>query len=308
MMFERLKAAIADWGTACDVILVDDGSTDGTWELMQGFHREDPRWRAIRLSRNFGHQVALWAGLRHVTGDVIAVLDADLQDPPEVVRQFLDKWVEGHDVVYAIRTKRKEGPFKRMGYAVFYRVLALLSEIEIPLDSGDFCVIDRHVLDQMTIVTDQQPFARGLRAWVGFNHVGVPYERHERAAGQPKYTFAKLVQLALNGIFSFSTMPLRLATYLGFIVSAFAFMVAAFSLARWVFASQFEAMGMGPTTGMTSIVMGIMFLGGVQLVCIGILGEYVGRIYENVKGRPQYTVRERLGYGQPGSVSGRMTE
>jgi dolichol-phosphate mannosyltransferase len=295
LLYTRLTAVAEQLGARYEVVLIDDGSTDRTWELLAGFHHRDPRWKLLRLARNFGHQVALWAGLKHATGDVIAVLDADLQDPPEILPQFLAQWVAGYDVIYAIRQKRKEGPFKRLAYYAYYRILAFLSEIEIPLDAGDFGVIDRRVLAAMTATHEPGPFIRGLRAWVGFRQIGLAYEREQRAAGQAKYTFRKLVELALNGILSFSTRPLRLATYLGLIVSATAFAGAVFTFLQRIFAKQFAHIGLEPVPGFATIVIAILFLGGVQLLCLGILGEYVGRIYQNVLGRPLPTISARCG-------------
>jgi dolichol-phosphate mannosyltransferase len=295
LLFERLGAAAEQWGCRYEVILVDDGSKDGTWGVMTALHERDGRWKLVRLARNFGHQTALWCGLRHAAGDVIAVLDADLQDPPEVLPKFFARWREGYDVVYAVRQKRKEGPHKRLAYFLYYRLLSFLSEIDIPLDSGDFCVIDRRVLAAMLATREQAPFVRGLRAWVGFRQTGLAYERAARAAGEVKYTFRKLVELGLNGIFSFSTRPLRLATYLGFIVSVTAFLGAVFTFFQRVFAQQFGRIGLAPVPGFATIVIAVLFLGGVQLLCLGILGEYVGRIYENVKGRPVATVSETRG-------------
>jgi dolichol-phosphate mannosyltransferase len=295
LLFERVSAAASSWGCPFEVILVDDGSTDGTWQAMADLNRRDGRWKLVRLARNFGHQIALWSGLRHAAGNVVAVLDADLQDPPEILPKFFARWREGYDVVYAVRQKRKEGPVKRLAYFLYYRTLAFLSEIDIPLDSGDFCVIDRRVLTAMLATQEQAPFVRGLRAWVGFRQTGLTYERDARAAGEVKYTFRKLVELGLNGIFSFSTRPLRLATYLGFLVSVTAFLGVIFTLFQRVFAEQFARVGLAPVPGFATTVIAILFLGGVQLLCLGILGEYVGRIYENVKGRPVATISETRG-------------
>lgn len=294
-LFERVTKAADAWWLDYDIVAVDDGSTDGTFEILAEFHRADPRWKVIRLARNFGHQAALWTGLKHATGDVIAVLDADLQDPPEVLPQFFEKWREGFDVAYGVRRRRKEGALKRLAYFLYYRLLAFLSEVPIPLDSGDFCVLDRRVLDAMTATDEREPFVRGLRAWVGFRQIAVPYERARRAGGDAKYTVRKLVQLGLNGIFSFSTRPLRLATYLGLMVSAFAFVGVVTTLFQRIYAEELAAFGLKPVPGFATTVIAILFLGGVQLLCLGILGEYVGRIYENVKGRPTTTVSERLG-------------
>jgi glycosyltransferase involved in cell wall biosynthesis len=295
-LFERLSAAARQWTAGLEVVLVDDGSTDDTWRLMRECHQKDPRWRLIRLSRNFGHQVALWTGLKHATGDVVAVLDADLQDPPEVLPRLFEEWEHGSDVVYAVRVNRKEGWLKRLAYHTFYRLMAFLAEIPIPLDSGDFCAMDRRVVDEMTRLPEMEPFVRGIRAWVGFRQTGVPYERDARVGGEVKYTFRKLVSLAVNGIFSFSTRPLRIATWMGLVVSLLSFLGGMFTLVQRLFAEEFARIGLAPVPGFATIVIAIFFLGGVQLICLGILGEYIGRIYENVKGRPQSVVDQTIGF------------
>jgi len=296
LLFDRLGCAAAQWPLQYEVILVDDGSSDATWSMLAEMNRRDPRWKTVRLARNFGHQAALWAGLQHAGGDLIAVLDADLQDPPELLGEFFAAWQSGHDVIYGVRQRRKEGLLKRAAYFGFYRILSFLSEVEIPLDSGDFCVMDRRVVQAMIQIGEQEPFVRGLRAWVGFRHVGLPYERDARAAGAAKYTFRKLLALALSGIFSFSTRPLRLATYFGFAVSAVSFVGAIFTLLQRIFREQFTTIGLAPVPGYATTVIALLFLGGVQLICLGILGEYIGRIYDNVKGRPQSVVSERVGF------------
>jgi dolichol-phosphate mannosyltransferase len=303
----RLGEAAEKWGgRALEVVLVDDGSRDCTWDLIESFHAEDPRWKGVRLARNFGHQRALWVGLHHCHGDVIVVMDADLQDPPEVVDRFLAHWQQGNDVIYAVRDKRKEGPAKRAAYRVYYRVLAALAEVDIPLDSGDFCVIDRRVLDAMLQTHEQPPFIRGLRAWVGFRRIAVPYDRDARAAGRTKYTFAKLMQLGLDGIFSFSTKPLRLATYLGFAASGAAFIGAIWTMLQRLFPEAFEQIGLRPWPhGLPSIFIALLFLGGTQLICVGILGEYISRIYQTVRRRPAATISDRLGVDErPGRMTG----
>lgn len=295
LLIERVTAAAELWGCRYEIILVDDGSTDRTWDIIAEQHVHDNRWKGIRLARNFGHQIALWTGLQQATGDVVAVIDADLQDPPEILAQFLEKWEEGHDVVYAVRRNRKEGPPKRLAYYLYYRLLRFFSEIKIPLDSGDFCVMDRQVLDAMLASNEQVPFVRGLRAWVGFRQTALTYDRDRRAAGEVKYTFRKLLQLGLNGILGFSTRPLRLATYLGLAVSATAFVGVVFTMMQHFLPTVFQRLGLPPAQEYPTTVIAILFLGGVQLLCLGILGEYVGRIYENVKGRPLTVVRDRVG-------------
>lgn len=294
-LVERLSSAAAAWPCRWEVLLVDDGSTDGTWEKIQQIHQQDPRWKGIRLSRNFGHQLAVWTGFQHASGELVAILDADLQDPPELLGSFLQEWEQGYDVVYAVRAKRQEGFLKRLAYKSFYRILAFLAEVPIPLDSGDFCLMDRRVVQAMLQTREQEPFVRGLRAWVGFRQKGVPYERPPRAGGQPKYTLSKLVRLAFSGIFSFSTRPLRVATWFGLVVSLFSFLFGILTFVQRIFASELAKLGLEPVPGFATIVCAIFFLGGVQLICLGILGEYIGRIYENVKGRPHTILAETLG-------------
>ncbi len=296
-LFGRLGAVAATWDMDYEVIGVDDGSQDRTWELLRQQHVLDPRWRAIAFARNFGHQTAVSAGLFYATGDAVVIIDADLEDPPEVIVQLIKKWREGYDVVYAVRQKRKEGPFKRLCYWAFYRLMARLVAFDIPLDSGDFCLISRRVVATINAMPERNRFVRGLRAWSGFRQTGVLYERAARFAGVPKYTFKKLVHLATDGLFSFSTVPLRAATYLGLSVSGVAFLGVLFTLAQKLFSEQFKKIGLEPSPGFPTIVMSVLFLGGIQLICLGILGEYIGRIYEEVKGRPLWILRDSAGIG-----------
>lgn len=294
-LFERLGLASATWGLDYEIICVDDGSHDRTWELLKARNKTDPRWRCLSFARNFGHQTAVSAGLFYATGDAVVVMDADLEDPPEEISRLLEKWREGYDVVYAIRQKRKEGWFRRLCYWAFYRIMARLVVFEIPLDTGDFCLIGRRVVDTINAMPERNRFVRGLRAWAGFRQTGVTYERAARFAGKPKYSFNKLVNLATDGLFSFSTVPLRLATYLGISVSAFAFFGVVITLIQKFFAAKLAKLGLAPTAGFPTIVISVLFLGGVQLICLGILGEYIGRIYEEVKGRPLWILRDSAG-------------
>jgi glycosyltransferase involved in cell wall biosynthesis len=228
-LYSRLTAAAPSWNEGYELVLVDDGSEDGSLDMMKAFAKEDSRVRIVKLSRNFGHQPAISAGIQEAKGDAVVIMDGDLQDPPEELHRFLDKWREGYQVVYAIRTKRKEGFFKRIAYSAFYRMLAAISEIDIPLDSGDFCVMDRKVVNAIVKeMPEQIRFVRGLRAYAGFKQVGVKYERAERAAGEVKYTFKKLMELALDGLFGFSNVPLRLATYFGFVIAIPSFFIGIF--------------------------------------------------------------------------------
>jgi dolichol-phosphate mannosyltransferase len=294
-VFDRLSSVAATWGMDYEVVCVDDGSGDRTWELLKAQNQKDARWHYLSFARNFGHQTAVSAGLFYASGDAVVVMDADLEDPPEEISRLLAKWREGYDVVYGVRQKRKEGWGKRLCYWTFYRVMARLVAFEIPLDTGDFCLVSRRVADTINAMPERNRFVRGLRAWSGFRQTGVTYERAARFAGTPKYGFAKLVKLATDGLFSFSTIPLRVATYLGLSVSALAFVGVVFTLAQKLFSAEFARIGLAPTSGFPTIVISILFIGGVQLICLGILGEYIGRIYEEVKGRPLWILRDSAG-------------
>jgi dolichol-phosphate mannosyltransferase len=268
-----------------EVILVDDGSSDGTRELATLACREDHRFRLVALSRNFGHQLAVSAGLRHTSGSAVAILDGDLQDPPEVLMDFHRKLQEGFDVVYAVRRQRKEAWPKRLAYWIFYRLMRAVAAINMPLDSGDFCMVSRRVARQINALPERHRFLRGLRSWVGFRQTGLEYERAARGAGQSKYTFRKLLGLACDGMFTFSDVPLRAATWLGLSTILISLIAGAF-LAAW----QASPAPLLPAA--------LFFLGGVQLLCAGILGEYIARIYTEVKGRPAFIVEELVGFRQ----------
>jgi dolichol-phosphate mannosyltransferase len=295
LLFQRVTAAADTWGVRWEAVCVDDGSVDATWSMLAAQHARDERWRGIRLARNFGHQTAVSAGLYHAAGNAVVVIDADLQDPPEELHRFIAKWRDGYDVVYAVRQKRKEGPLKRLSYWVFYRLLQRLVSFDIPLDSGDFCLMDRKVVDTLNAMPERNRFVRGLRAWAGFRQTGLPYERHARAAGDIKYTLRRLLRLALDGILSFSTVPLRLASLLGLVVALASAAGIVFTFAQRVFSETFARIGLGPVPGFATIVISVLFLGGVQLMCIGILGEYLGRIYDEVKRRPLWTIQDSAG-------------
>lgn len=295
-LYGRLLRAVPTCGMEWELVLVDDGSCDGSLPLMRAMAEENERVRVVKLSRNFGHQAAISAGMAVAKGQAVVVMDADLQDPPEELPRFLDKWRQGYEVVYAIRTKRKENWHKRLAYKAFYRLLQRISHIPIPLDSGDFCVMDRKVVD---ILRNRMPenirFVRGLRAYAGFRQVGLPYERHQRAAGEVKYTYRKMVQLALDGIFDFSTFPLRIATYSGVCIAVPSFLIGIFFVVHRLL--DFKVLGYSPkdTPGLATLAAGMFFLGGVMLIILGILGEYIGRIYVEVKRRPFYVVEEIIG-------------
>jgi dolichol-phosphate mannosyltransferase len=284
-LFARLSAVLEQTGSSYEIIFVDDGSRDESLSMLRAHAAADPHVVVVELARNFGHQVAISAGLDHARGDGVIVMDADLQDPPEVLPQFIDKWREGHDVVYAIRAQRKESWMKRGAYAAFYRLLRRVANIEIPLDAGDFCIMDRRVVDLLTGMPERNRFVRGIRSWVGLDQVGLAYERHARQAGRPKFTFTRLVYLALDGLVSFSYLPLRIITMLGFGVSLLSIILAVF------YAIKKLTVGLNPP-GFATLIVAIFFLAGMQLVTIGVIGEYVGRIFEEVKRRPLYVVRQ----------------
>jgi dolichol-phosphate mannosyltransferase len=282
-LYRRLTIALAELELEYELIFVNDGSQDATPALLDGLADRDPRLTALHLSRNFGHQAALCAGLDAATGRGVLLMDGDLQDPPEVLGLFVAAWRAGHDVVYAIRTRRKEGWLKRFAYFTFYRLLRATSELPIPLDSGDFCFMDRKVVEALKGLPERQRFLRGLRTFVGFKQCGLAYERHARRAGSPKYTFRALVRLALDGLVSFSGYPLTLVTYLGL-----ASLLVALALTGWAFLATW----LNPSTprGWASTIIVVIFMGGVQLISLGIMAEYLRRIFLEVKGRPTYIV------------------
>jgi dolichol-phosphate mannosyltransferase len=294
-LFERLGTVAATWNSDYEIICVNDGSRDRTWEILKEQNQKDPRWLGLCFARNFGHQTAVSAGLHFATGDCAVVIDADLQDPPEEISKLLAKWREGFEVVFATRKKRKDPLVKRILAWGFYRLLQKMTPLPMARDAGDFCLLDKKVVAVMNSLPERSRYLRGLRTWCGFRQTSVEFDRHERAAGVPQYTFKKSFKLAMDGLFSFSAAPLRLATYLGLWVSAFAFFGVLFTLAQKIFADQFSKIGLAPGAGFPTIVISVLFLGGVQLICLGILGEYIGRIYEEVKGRPLWILRDTAG-------------
>lgn len=271
-----------------EIVLVDDGSGDGTLAVLESAAELDARLVVLSLSRNFGHQAALTAALDHVTGDVTIVMDGDLQDPPELIPRFLEVHAAGFDVVYAQRASRPEAWWLRLSYFLFYRLLDRLSDVHVPLDSGDFCLMSRRVVEQLRRTTERHRFLRGLRTWVGFRQTALPVDRSERHAGESKYTLRKLLGLAFDGIFAFSIVPIRAAVLLGAVAIALACGFAAYTLYAKLFLAQ-------SPRGFTALTLLIIFLSGVHLLFLGIIGEYVGRVYEETKGRPLYIVGRRIG-------------
>jgi polyisoprenyl-phosphate glycosyltransferase len=281
----RVCAALE--GIPFEMILVDDGSTDRTPQLLAELAARDPRVRVIHLSRNFGHQTALTAGLDHARGDAVAMLDADLQDPPELIPQMLEHWQRGTDVVYAVRRRRDgETRFKLTTARWFYRLFSSLADVELEPDSGDFRLLDRAPLDAMLSMRERNRFLRGMTVWVGYTQTAVPYERDARRAGATKFTLRRMLSFSLDAISSFSHRPLQIATLVGFFCAALAFVLIPVILGLRIAGSYLP--------GFSTITILVLLLGGIQLMAIGLIGEYVGRIYDEVKGRPLYVVRERL--------------
>ncbi|MBN9414746.1 glycosyl transferase [bacterium SCN 62-11] len=301
ILYERLSKAAQGWGDEYELVWVDDGSADETYAICQELAEKDARIKLIGFTRNFGHQAAVTAGLCYASGDIVAIIDADLQDPPEELHKFIDKCREGYDVVYAIRTRRKENLFKRLFYWGYYRFLASMADIEIPLDSGDFCVMSRQILDALNSLPERNRFVRGLRVWLGYRHVGLEYERQARAYGAPKYTLAKLINLGLDGIINFSYRPLRLLTLMGAGIGATSCLLAVVVVVMYL--ANLTVLGYNPhqATGWTSLIISILFLSGTQLFGLGVVGEYIGRIFDETKGRPMYLVGRQSGFEASGT-------
>ncbi len=286
-MYRRVSSVMDGLDGTSELILINDGSKDRSLVMLRELHNNDERVCYLSLARNFGHQVAVTAGLNFARGEAVIVLDADLQDPPELIPEMIELWQQDYQVVYAQRTKRlQESWFKRSTAFMFYRLLKLLADVDIPADTGDYCLMDRKVVDILNSMPERSRYIRGLRAWIGFRQTFVRFERDPRYAGQVKYTFSKSFSLALNSLVSFSRIPLRFSTYLGLFSAALSLFMAILVLYWRIHEAK------SPVTGFATIMIAIFFLGSVQLIGIGILGEYIGRIYEEIKGRPLYTIAE----------------
>lgn len=285
----ELRRRVADFLDVIDVqsevILVDDGSRDKSIDLMHEISSADPRFKCVELSRNYGHQIAITAGMDYASGDAIIIMDADLQDPPEVVGQMIDKWKEGYDIVYGVREERDgETWFKRTTAAWFYRLLRKLTDLDLPVDVGDFRLVDRQALDAFKTLRERNRYVRGLFSWIGFKQVGVKYKRAARFAGDTKYPLSKMLKLATDGVLSFSMFPLRLALNAGFWIAGLSFVGGIWAIIE-------KLTGAHVVPGWVSLLVAVAFLGGIQLIILGIMGEYIGRIYEEVKDRPLYIVK-----------------
>ena len=285
-LFRRVKEVMDGIGETWELLLVDDGSTDGSTEIIGQLANEDARVRPVIFARNFGHQLAVTAGLDYAQGKAMVIIDADLQDPPEVIPEMIEKWHAGYEVVYAIRGEREgENWFKLFTASLFYRMIYRITDVKIPMDTGDFRLLDRQVVDVLKTMRERHRFLRGLSVWVGFKQTGVEYRRAARFAGETKYPFRKMFKFASDAVTSFSYFPLQLATYLGFISACLSILAIPVVIIL-------RQSGLHSFLGQATTLIAVLFLGGVQLISLGILGEYIGRLYDEAKGRPLYIVRE----------------
>lgn len=290
--FNRMYTVLSSFDFAYEVLMINDGSTDKTLDLLLHEANKNRNVKIINLSRNFGHQIAITAGMHRASGDALIILDADLQDPPELAVKLIEKWREGYDVVYAIRRARKENICKRFAYFSFYRLIKLISDINIHLDSGDFCLMSRRVVDLLNSMPERNRFVRGIRSWVGFKQIGIEYERSKRYAGVSKYSLLKLFKLAFDGLISFSHKPLKIALNLGSVSLILAVFMIVYAFISRVFFSQ------STPSGWTSLLIAVTFFGGVQLFTLGIIGEYIARIYDESKARPLYVIESEFNFPQ----------
>lgn len=288
-LHRRLMASTALLDGPFEVILVDDGSVDRSMALMNDLHAKDERFKILSLSRNFGHQIAITAGMDVASGKAIILMDGDLQDPPELIPRMISLWKEGYHVVYTVKKSRKENPVRRVAFTAFYRVLRALSSIKIPLDAGNFSLMDQQVVQVLRDMPERNRYISGMRAWTGFKQTGIYYDREPRFAGKPQMSFRRLIRLALDGIFSFSNIPLRVAIYLGLFTALAAFAGGLIVIYEKLFTDK-------AILGWASTILSILFVGGMILLTLGVIGEYISRIYEEVKKRPLYIVREKKGF------------
>ncbi len=289
-LYRRIRDVLDSTGESWEIILIDDGSTDDSADLIRQYAAQDARVKPVIFARNFGHQIAVTAGLDYSQGDAVVIIDSDLQDPPEVILDLISKWKEGYQVVYAVRAEREgESWFKLFTASLFYRLITSITEVKIPLDAGDFRLLDRKVVNVLNQMRERHRFLRGLSTWVGFRQTGVPYRRVARQVGETKYPFRKMFRLAINAVTSFSYFPLQLATYIGFVAAGLSILSipVVIAIRLWGTAT--------PLLGQATTLIAVLFLGGTQLISLGILGEYIGRLYDEAKGRPLYIVLEAPG-------------
>ena len=291
-LYKRVSETLETLGEPWELVLVNDGSWDRSYEIMLELHQQDPRVHIVNFSRNFGHQIAITAGMDYAQGQAVVIIDADLQDPPSVILEMVDKWREGYEVVYAIRRERKgETRFKLWTAKMFYRIINKITGVNIPLDTGDFRLLDRKAVDALRQIREHHRFMRGLSVWIGFRQTGVTYVREERFAGETKYPLSKMLRFAMDGITSFSYLPLQFATYIGFIIAGLSVLGILITIILRLSGSQ-------AFYGQATTLVMVLFLGGIQLISLGIIGEYLGRIYDEVKNRPLYIVDEAVGFEQ----------
>jgi dolichol-phosphate mannosyltransferase len=299
LLIERLEHVLSGLRYQYEIIFINDNSPDNTMSTLRGICLKNLNVKVISMSRNFGQQIAISAGLQYAKGSAVIIMDDDLQDPPEVIPRLVEKWEEGYEVVYALRKSRKENILKRSFYKLFYKVLSKLSNISIPADSGDFGLIDVKIVKIINSMPERDRFVRGLRAWVGYRQIGVECDRDARLRGRPSYNFMKIMKLSMDGLLSMSHVPIQISSAIGLIVSGFAFLGFMFTVLQRIMTFFYPDNPIAVWPGMSTIVLSILFLGGVQLLSIGILGEYIGRIYNDVKRRPLFLVEETIGFDDP---------
>jgi dolichol-phosphate mannosyltransferase len=290
-LYRQLKEAIKDSPYEFEIIFVDDGSKDNSYSIVQGFCREDSRVKAVKLSRNFGHQLAITAAIDSASGDAVVIMDADLQDPPSLILEMIAKWQEGYDVVYGLHQQRKDTWFKKVTAHLFYRFFNLISDYKIPTDVGDFRLMSKRAVKALSQLKERNRYLRGLIFWIGYKQTAIPFARAERLAGESKYPFLKMVKFALDGLFSFSNLPLKLSSYLGFVLCFFSLIYLVFLLIQ-----RFIIKNTHFVLGWTSLLAAILLLGGLQFLILGIHGEYISRIFDETRRRPLYLIEKKEGF------------
>ena len=294
-LYRRLFVVLENLNKSWEIVFIDDGSKDESFGVIKDLHQKDPRVKALKFSRNFGQHIAITAGINYAEGDLVILMDADLQDPPEEIPRLYEKFKEGYDIVYAIRKTRKDPFLKKLASKAFYRIFKLIGNVEISLNTGIFRIISRQAVNEIKRCREKTRFITALMDWTGFSCIGVEIERQARYSGKSKYSFFQSLKLAIDGIISFSHFPLKITTFIGFLIAVFSFLIGAYMLIQKLF---FGA----PILGYTSIIVSVLFLGGVQLIMIGILGEYVGRIYTEIQNRPMYIVKNKIGFSKKSAI------